>query len=69
METKSLINNEFEKFKSPCTKFCHINDKNGYCRGCFRTVDEIAMWIYYSLQEKEDLLKKIELRKKGNIVN
>jgi len=29
---------------SPCNGVCRIDPATGYCRGCLRTIDEIAAW-------------------------
>lgn len=29
---------------SPCTGVCAIDPVTGWCRGCLRTLDEIAAW-------------------------
>ncbi|MGC1818430.1 MAG: DUF1289 domain-containing protein [Casimicrobiaceae bacterium] len=29
---------------SPCISVCRIDDANGLCVGCLRTLDEIAAW-------------------------
>jgi predicted Fe-S protein YdhL (DUF1289 family) len=29
---------------SPCTGICRIDEATGYCRGCKRTLEEIADW-------------------------
>jgi uncharacterized protein len=29
---------------SPCNSVCLMNEATGFCRGCFRTLDEIAEW-------------------------
>lgn len=29
---------------SPCNSICTIDQVSGRCAGCFRTLDEIAMW-------------------------
>ena len=29
---------------SPCTNVCEMDPASGLCRGCFRTLDEIAAW-------------------------
>ena len=29
---------------SPCVSICEMDAKTGLCRGCFRTLDEIAAW-------------------------
>jgi uncharacterized protein len=29
---------------SPCTNVCRIDAASGWCEGCLRTLDEIALW-------------------------
>ncbi|MDO4794886.1 MAG: DUF1289 domain-containing protein [Brachymonas sp.] len=29
---------------SPCIQRCQINPANGYCRGCWRNLQEISTW-------------------------
>ncbi|MEO8079940.1 MAG: DUF1289 domain-containing protein [Caldimonas sp.] len=29
---------------SPCVDVCTIDPESGWCRGCLRTLDEIAAW-------------------------
>lgn len=29
---------------SPCISVCLIDERSGWCRGCLRTIDEIASW-------------------------
>lgn len=29
---------------SPCINVCRMDPASGLCRGCFRTLDEIAAW-------------------------
>jgi uncharacterized protein len=29
---------------SPCIDVCAIDEASGWCRGCLRTIDEIAGW-------------------------
>jgi predicted Fe-S protein YdhL (DUF1289 family) len=29
---------------SPCLNLCQMDPASGLCRGCFRTLDEIARW-------------------------
>ncbi|MBK1622851.1 DUF1289 domain-containing protein [Afifella marina] len=40
---------------SPCTGVCEIDAGSGFCRGCARTSDEIAIWS----RAPDDLLRKI----------
>ena len=29
---------------SPCINVCKMDEQTGLCSGCFRTIDEIALW-------------------------
>jgi predicted Fe-S protein YdhL (DUF1289 family) len=37
----------------------------GYCRGCLRTIDEIAGWLDFSNQEKLSVLEQIDRRRRA----
>ena len=49
---------------SPCVEKCQIDEKNLYCIGCFRTIEEISAWSSYSDKRKKMILKLISERKK-----
>ena len=55
-------NSEELPIKSPCTKKCRIAD-NGYCRACWRTIEEIRGWRNYSNDSKLIIIAAIEERK------
>jgi predicted Fe-S protein YdhL (DUF1289 family) len=40
-----------------------MNPFNGLCRGCLRTLDEIAGWLDFSAAEKIAVLEKLEERR------
>ncbi|MBU3605726.1 DUF1289 domain-containing protein [Polynucleobacter sp. MWH-Creno-3A4] len=48
---------------SPCTNWCDINPENGYCRGCYRTLTEVADWSDFSNAEKLEVWSKLKKRK------
>ncbi len=48
---------------SPCTNICVMDDERGLCRGCARTLDEIANWSSYTRAEKLTVLEKVAQRK------
>jgi uncharacterized protein len=29
---------------SPCISVCQMDAASGYCKGCYRTIDEIMVW-------------------------
>jgi predicted Fe-S protein YdhL (DUF1289 family) len=47
---------------SPCIGVCRIEQPSGQCRGCRRTLAEIADWPMLGAREKRDLLKRLEAR-------
>ncbi|MBU3574363.1 DUF1289 domain-containing protein [Polynucleobacter sp. UK-Mo-2m-Kol15] len=48
---------------SPCINWCDINPENGFCRGCYRTLSEIADWSELSDADKLEVWEKLEIRK------
>ena len=50
---------------SPCINVCKMDERSGFCEGCFRTIDEIACWSGYTREEKLAVLAKLEPRKRA----
>lgn len=48
---------------SPCISICTIDEATGFCQGCFRTMDEVASWLYFDDTQKLQVLRNIEQRK------
>jgi predicted Fe-S protein YdhL (DUF1289 family) len=48
---------------SPCTKVCTLDSATGLCRGCYRTLDEIAAWSALDDGAKRDVLDAIAVRR------
>ncbi|WP_353432277.1 DUF1289 domain-containing protein [Polynucleobacter sp. MWH-UH23A] len=48
---------------SPCINWCDINPENGYCRGCYRTLSEIADWSELPNEDKLKIWEAITTRK------
>ena len=48
---------------SPCISVCQMEEANGLCLGCRRTLDEIRDWIIMTPEEKRDVLARIAERK------
>jgi predicted Fe-S protein YdhL (DUF1289 family) len=57
------VNSPAEKVPSPCNNVCQLDPDTGYCRGCLRTIEEIAGWVDYSNEEKLAVLERLEERK------
>ncbi|MDE8653811.1 DUF1289 domain-containing protein [Novosphingobium sp. H3SJ31-1] len=43
---------------SPCTGVCRIDEATGWCRGCRRTLKEIADWPMLAPREKRAVLRR-----------
>jgi predicted Fe-S protein YdhL (DUF1289 family) len=52
------------KSKSPCIGICKIDKKNGLCKGCLRTRQEIKGWKALSKSERREITGEIVLRKR-----
>lgn len=48
---------------SPCTKLCDIDPGTQLCRGCARTLDEIARWGTMSAAEREVVWRALDHRR------
>ncbi|MDR5907065.1 DUF1289 domain-containing protein [Franzmannia qiaohouensis] len=46
---------------SPCTKVCRIDERNGLCEGCGRTLDEIARWGSMNEAERASIWARLGL--------
>jgi len=50
------------KLPSPCISVCAMELSSGLCRGCLRTLDEIADWSTMSDAGKRAVWARIEAR-------
>ena len=51
-----------EDIVSPSIGVCSINDSNGFCQGCYRTVEEIREWWNMTDQEREKVMGVLDQR-------
>jgi predicted Fe-S protein YdhL (DUF1289 family) len=49
---------------SPCLGICLMDPRTRMCRGCLRTVEEIAGWYTASPAEKRAVLARLEARRR-----
>jgi predicted Fe-S protein YdhL (DUF1289 family) len=47
---------------SPCVKICTLDTQAGLCRGCGRTLDEIAGWVRMSGAERNRIMAELPAR-------
>ena len=48
---------------TPCIKICEMDRASGLCKGCARTLDEIARWGMMSDAERRAVMGELEKRK------
>jgi predicted Fe-S protein YdhL (DUF1289 family) len=51
---------------SPCTKVCTIDPRSQLCRGCGRTLDEIARWMSLGDSERARIMADLPARLAAN---
>jgi len=51
---------------SPCVKVCVLDPETGLCRGCLRSVEEIADWLEMTADEKRATLERVDERKRAS---
>jgi len=49
---------------SPCINVCTLDTANGFCVGCFRSLDEISVWSSASNDERLNILDAVARRRK-----
>jgi predicted Fe-S protein YdhL (DUF1289 family) len=40
---------------SPCISVCRMHEPTGWCEGCLRTIDEIAVWSLLDDEERRQV--------------
>jgi predicted Fe-S protein YdhL (DUF1289 family) len=58
------VNTDEFELVSPCIGVCYLDPATQLCRGCYRTVDEIAAWSAYTNEERVGLLKELRERRR-----
>jgi uncharacterized protein len=48
---------------SPCINVC-VLDADGLCRGCLRTLDEIARWMSMTPSEQRQVIEALSERRR-----
>jgi predicted Fe-S protein YdhL (DUF1289 family) len=48
---------------SPCINVCVLDPETGLCRGCGRTVDEIASWARMNDAERKRIMAELPHRR------
>lgn len=48
---------------SPCTRVCRMDERLGWCRGCARSLEEIARWREADDADKQRILAALPPRR------
>jgi uncharacterized protein len=48
---------------SPCINVCKMDARTGWCEGCLRTLDEIAVWSALSDTDKRAVVAELAQRR------
>ena len=51
------------KVVSPCTGVCKLDADSGWCKGCLRTMDEIAGWSRLDKDQRRTIMKGLDARR------
>lgn len=51
--------------QSPCVSVCLLDETSGFCKGCWRTRDEIARWSTASDAERLEILARLRERRRA----
>lgn len=48
---------------SPCINMCKMDERNGLCEGCYRTLAEIAEWSGYTPAQRRAVIAQLRERR------
>jgi predicted Fe-S protein YdhL (DUF1289 family) len=48
--------------ETPCIDICTIDEANGLCKGCYRTIDEIAGWASMTVEQRRAIMAVLPKR-------
>jgi predicted Fe-S protein YdhL (DUF1289 family) len=48
---------------SPCISVCEMSPHNGFCLGCYRTLDEIAAWSVLDAATRRAIVDALPARR------
>jgi predicted Fe-S protein YdhL (DUF1289 family) len=54
-----------QRIASPCVNVCRIDPATRQCRGCARTIDEVARWTSMTEAERNAVMMALPARKKS----
>jgi predicted Fe-S protein YdhL (DUF1289 family) len=52
---------------SPCIGLCILDPGTGFCKGCFRTTEEIGAWLGLDEEGRRAVLVRVRERRKSAV--
>jgi predicted Fe-S protein YdhL (DUF1289 family) len=49
--------------RTPCVKLCQLDEATKLCKGCFRSVDEIASWLQMTDAARDAVMAGLPARR------
>ena len=59
----AIPHDEMGRLASPCNSVCTMHDDSGWCRGCLRTLAEIAGWAAMDEADKRAVWLSLPARR------
>ena len=56
-----------QTIQSPCIGVCAMNESNGLCHGCYRTIEEIREWWDMAPEKRSQVMAQLEQRQTAGI--
>ncbi len=50
---------------TPCIAVCDMDAETGFCKGCYRNIDEIERWLVMSQAERRETVERAAARKQA----
>ncbi|MEE4278057.1 MAG: DUF1289 domain-containing protein [Halieaceae bacterium] len=51
--------------QSPCVSVCALDERD-ICMGCYRSASEITDWFMATAEEKREILRRVEERRRAD---
>lgn len=51
-----------QEVQSPCIGVCSMDESNGFCQGCFRSLEEIQQWWDLDNAARAEIVKQAAAR-------
>jgi predicted Fe-S protein YdhL (DUF1289 family) len=58
----ALVRHRGPGVPSPCVSICELDERQGQCKGCYRSLQEIAVWAQLHDDDKIAVWRRIEAR-------